>query len=237
MNLAMSFQKQNLAPWLRQMDKWSFVEGELWEAALDRALIVTKPKGTKFIIENDCSDVVRYIIVLSGTIKNYGSSPNGRDIGLSYSRVGDACPLCLSYLMRNPIKDALSVAVTDVTLLCISKDDFDKIYANCEPFRLALIRDLADFANAMVNLVKEVSFIRLPVRLANHLIKLSDNYSSSKIAFTHQELADELGTTREVTSRMLKDLEIQGLLKLNRGSVEIHCKKRLDHYISTHMAQ
>jgi CRP/FNR family transcriptional regulator len=72
-----------------------------------------------------------------------------------------------------------------------------------------------------MQLVSELSFQQLDLRLAGLLEKLSQHRATRRLAITHQEIANELGTTREVVSRLLKEFELMGQISLGRGSIEL----------------
>jgi len=80
--------------------------------------------------------------------------------------------------------------------------------------------------SSLISLVEEVTFGKLDIRLARHLLKSCDD--NARLETTHQQLATELGSAREVISRILKDLESRGWLKLSRGSINILDKQSIE---------
>jgi CRP/FNR family transcriptional regulator len=93
--------------------------------------------------------------------------------------------------------------------------------AESKDFQNYIMRAMASCLTESMQMVADVSFQRLELRLACLIGKLCQMKSSNKLKVTHQEIANELGTTREVVSRILKDFEHMGCIQLNRGSIEI----------------
>ena len=81
----------------------------------------------------------------------------------------------------------------------------------------------------VISTVEEIAFRRVDVRIAEFLLKKAND--GSKIAITHQEIAFELGSAREVISRILKDFEREGLISLSRGVITVNAKQALSDRI------
>ncbi|RLA00265.1 MAG: hypothetical protein DRQ45_07615 [Gammaproteobacteria bacterium] len=96
---------------------------------------------------------------------------------------------------------------------------FKKVIHQSEAFRTLVFQSFTDHLASVITLVEEIAFGRLGSRLARYLLEHAD--SSQQIKATHQELATELGSAREVISRQLKDLEGRGLLQLQRGCIDL----------------
>jgi len=90
---------------------------------------------------------------------------------------------------------------------------------NSQKFREFVFASFGGHLGSLISLVEEVAFGKLDIRLARHLLKHCDN--DGCLQATHQQLATELGSAREVISRQLKDFEQQGWLRLQRGNVEV----------------
>jgi len=105
---------------------------------------------------------------------------------------------------------------------------FQNAMAHSEAFRTYIVATLARRLNDAMRLVEQVAFQRLDLRLACLLGQLFGSRNAASIEMTHQELANELGTTREVMSRMLKEFERMGCLRLGRGQIELLSPEALE---------
>ena len=118
----------------------------------------------------------------------------------------------------------------DVTALAISAEKFNHAIQQSKEFREFVFSSFSSHPSSLISLVEEVSFGKRDIRLARHLLKLGPDRTT--IRTTHQQLATEIGSAREVISRLLKDFESRGWLKLSRGSVEILNKQSLEEAAS-----
>ena len=180
-------------------------------------------KATAFHQGDACSN---YLLVLSGRIKVLTRAENGREIVLYRLGDGDSCVLTTSCLFGNARYPAEGISETDVIALAIPADKFHNAIQQSRHFREFVFGSFSSHLGSLITLVEEVAFGKLDKRLARHLLKLfADN---TTIETTHQQLATELGSAREVISRQLKEFESRGWLKLHRGSVEILDKQALE---------
>jgi len=122
-------------------------------------------------------------------------------------------------------RDAIVVAVrqaiaeTEVTALAVPRACFDALLAESPRFRDFVFSAYASRLTDLLLLVEEVAFGHIDARLAERLLELSD--ASGALTLTHQDLAVELGTAREVISRQLKEFERHGYVRRERGRIEI----------------
>ena len=195
------------------------IQDDVWREALAVSQVVCAKAGTKLIECGDSAD--KFVIVLQGVIKVYETCENGREISLYRVRDGQVCILTLTRLLLNSNRCAQAMAEEDVRLLVMPPEFFDRLLTESESFRSYLMTSMAHCITDVIQLISQVSFDRLDLRLANLLRKLATQSSQSKLQCTHQLIANELGTTREVVSRLLKDFERSGCIKLCRGSIEI----------------
>jgi CRP/FNR family transcriptional regulator len=113
-----------------------------------------------------------------------------------------------------------------VTALAIPAARFNQAIEHSKPFREFVFNSFSSHLSSLITLVEEVTFGKLDIRLARHLLNASTGNAALEI--THQQLATELGSAREVISRLLKDFESRGWLILSRGSIKILDKQSLE---------
>jgi CRP/FNR family transcriptional regulator len=160
-----------------------------------------------------------------GRIRVSQSSDSGREIVLYRVDAGESCVLTTACMLAEEAYNAEGIAETDVTAVVLPKPAFDRLASEEDAFRnfvfAAYSRRLID----LLRVVDDVAFGRIDVRLAERLLTLGDGLK--EIRTTHQELASELGTAREVISRVLNDFHKRDLIEQSRGVITFRNKAGL----------
>ena len=146
-------------------------------------------------------------------------SEAGREIVLYRVGTGSTCVLTTSCLIGNEGYGAEGIAETAVSAVALPKDSFDRLITCSTAFRDFVFHSFGARLTDLMKLVSEVAFGRIDCRLAEALV--SHAPQGGPIALTHQALAVELGTAREVISRHLKDFQRRGFVDLGRGHLEV----------------
>ncbi len=200
------------------------IEPDVLEA-LASASQVHIPAGARLFRESErCT---QFMWLLEGTVRVFKHSPGGREITLYRVAPGELCVLSLQSLICDEGYPAEAVAESDLIGLTLSQADFDNAIDHCRDFRRYLLKVLSRRIGEVVRLVSEVTFQRLELRLACLLGQLFERTGGKPVMKTHAEVARELGTTREMVSRILKDLEHQQCIKLSRGKILLVSKEGL----------
>ena len=210
--------------WQQSFPHLSDINDAVINDLMDNAGTINMPANTTAFHQGDAC--CTYLLVLSGSIKVMTRAENGREIVLYRLGDGDSCVLTTSCLFGNARYPAEGISETDVTALAIPAARFNQAIQHSKPFREFVFNSFSSHLSSLISLVEEVTFGRLDIRLARHLLKSCDD--NARLEITHQQLATELGSAREVISRLLKDLESRGWLKLHRGSLEILDKQPLE---------
>ena len=191
---------------------------ELTRKLLDTSMVISLPENsTVFRQGGNCEN---YLIVLHGTVKVFTRAENGREILLYRLNSGDSCVLTTSCLFGNKNYPAEGQTETETTALAIPINQFNKVLQQSSTFREMVFSAFASHLSDLITLVEEVAFGKLDVRLAKHLLKQCD--ANNFLTTTHQNIATELGSAREVISRLLKELESKGHITTGRGSIKIN---------------
>ena len=160
-----------------------------------------------------------YLLILSGSVRVQKLSEKGQVITLYHLVAGRACELTTTCLLGGKNYPAEAVAETEVQAILIPKADFQEALAQVPNFRHFVFSSIDKGMTDLIGLLEDVSFGRMDCRLARRLLQLADD--THPIVVTHQALAEELGTAREVISRLLKGFEHHGWVSLHRGRIEI----------------
>jgi len=197
-------------------------------ALLEQADQVGFAAGTVMFHENDpCRS---FLWMLEGSVRVYKHSADGREVTLYRVQPGELCVLSLNALLGNRPYPAQAEAETDVTGLMLSGSAFLRGVEESATFRTYALKMLTDRLHDMMTLVSDIAFHRLHLRLACLLGQRFERSRGKPLSVTHAELARELGTTREVISRILKEFEHQRCVRLSRGRIHLVSQQGLDWF-------
>lgn len=183
-------------------------------AILASASVVYLPAGT--IVFDEYQPCQGFPLLLSGNIRVIKSAPNGRELQLYRVMPGESCILTSSCLLGNTRYHARGIAEQSLEMVLLPAAVFHALLDKQEAFRGYVFHLFSDRLTDLMQLVSAVAFQKLDQRLANLLIS-----KPSPIRATHQALADELGSAREIVSRLLKGFAEQGWVLLGREQIDI----------------
>ena len=185
------------------------------EKALERATPIRVEAGARvFYPGSPCRG---YAFVTEGTVRCQVLSELGRQIVLYDVCPGGCCVLTTSCLLGDTLYPAEGIAQTPVGAVMMPRDAFREAIDQSSALRCHVFRNFAASLAAVMTRLSDVVFGDIDGRLIQILLAAG----APRVTRTHQELADELGTAREVVSRHLKRLEHQGWIGLGRGSIEL----------------
>ena len=173
------------------------------------------------VIVNMDSYIKHIPVVISGSIKVIRMEEDGREILLYYLTPGESCIVSILAGMKNETSKIQAIVEEDAEIMLIPSDkakEWVRKYPDWTDFIFNLYQKRFE---ELLDVVNSVAFQKIDARLL-HLIKQKTQlYNSKEISVTHQQLADELGITREATSRVLKQMEKENLLILSRNKIEL----------------
>jgi CRP/FNR family transcriptional regulator len=155
-------------------------------------------------------------LLLEGTVRVSQVSPAGREIVLYHVGPGEGCLLSGSCLLGHSDYRASGVAESDATLVAIPPALFHELMLGYEPFRRFVFGMYGERLAQVMELVEEVAFRRLDARLAQLLVR-----RGPVVEATQQALAEELGSVREIVSRLLRQFEARGWVELARNRITL----------------
>jgi CRP/FNR family transcriptional regulator len=161
------------------------------------------------------------LIVKEGLVKVFREDEEGNEIFLYHLEPGQACALSIICAVQNRTSEIKAQAVKPTIVIAIPVslvEQWMKDYKSWYQFILSTYR--ARFEE-LLNTLDAVAFKNMDERLVMYLKKHSEISNNRNISFTHAQIASELGTSREVVSRLLKKLAEKGMIKVNRQNIEI----------------
>jgi CRP/FNR family transcriptional regulator len=164
----------------------------------------------------ECSD---YILVVGGSIRVQIVTEKGREVVLYHVHAGEGCILTTSCLLSGTTFPAEGHTEEKTEVLAVPAAEFDLAIGASSHFRNFVFTNFAHRLTSILSRIEQFCSPTIDRSLATALLDLATE--GNLITTTHQELANEIGTAREVVSRHLKRLEVKGLLRLGRGTIQI----------------
>jgi CRP/FNR family transcriptional regulator, anaerobic regulatory protein len=208
--------------WLESFPALIQLEPNAREILLKSARIVEAPVGTIGYREGGACGA--YVMRLAGQSRVYKMSASGREILLYRVAAGETCVITTTCLLGNSNYPASTIVEESIRDVIIPSAAFNQLMIDSKVFRTFVMTNYGALISDLIVLLDEVAFHSLDARLAKLLLD-ANNVTISR---THQLMADELGTAREVVSRQLKRFEQKGWVKLGRGHVEIANRSALE---------
>ena len=193
------------------------------EALLDEIIQVgvykEVPAGSKIM------EIGQYInsmpLLIEGAIKIMRDDDDGDELLLYFLESGDTCAMTLTCCLGNAKSEIRAVAELETKLIMVPINKMEEWTRKYKSWRNFVFQSYHNRLMEMLETIDSIAFLKMDERLLKYLKDKSKVTSSQIISSTHQEIAYELHTSRVVISRLLKKLENQGKIKLNRNNIEI----------------
>ncbi len=165
-------------------------------------------------------------LVLEGNVRVFKLSESGREITLYRIESGESCVLTASCMIGGSAFPATAVIEEKVRGLLVPLTQVRAWLADSPAWRDFLFSLVAERLAEVISVVEEVAFRRVDARIADYILENADD--SGFLTRTHQNIAFDLGTSREVVTRILKDLEYRKIVKLARGELQLLDRRGLE---------
>ncbi|MGG5600568.1 Crp/Fnr family transcriptional regulator [Myroides sp. C8-3] len=160
-------------------------------------------------------------LLLSGAIKIIREDQREGEIVLYYIEEGDTCAMTLTCCLGETKSQVRAIAETDGAVILVPVSKMDDWLVRYKSWRNFVLASYNNRMNELLTAVDSLAFMNMEERLCKLLQDKAKIYNSTFINNTHQELAEELNTSSVVISRILKTLENQGIIRLNRKYIEL----------------
>jgi CRP/FNR family transcriptional regulator len=175
------------------------------------------PAGQDVFLEGDRVDAIALLI--SGVVRVYKIGETGREITLYRFGDGESCILTANAILSQVNFPAVATVEKEAEAVMVPSGTFRDWVKRYDLWREFVFDLLSQRLSSVMEIVEEVAFGRMDTRLAKLLLERGQR--SDTLRTTHQELASELGSSREVISRLLEDFSSKGLVEVGRGSLRI----------------
>ena len=183
----------------------------------EQAFYMRIPAGRDVFVEG--SRVEAIALLVSGVVRVYKVSETGREITLYRFGLGESCILTANAILSDKSFPAIASVEQDAEAVMIPTEIFRDWVRRYDVWREFVFDLLSQRLASMMAIVDEVAFQRMDVRVASWLLKQAKVQNPMRV--THQQIAGELGSSREVISRLLEDFVNAGLIRSGRGTIEI----------------
>lgn len=160
-------------------------------------------------------------LVIHGTLRVMREDKEGREIFLYYLEGGDACAMSISCCLGTMKSEFKVVAEEEATLWMVPMHHIDTWMVKYRTFRKFIFDSYHDRFDEMLNTIDSIAFMNMDQRLMKYLLDKKQSTGSFVINKTHEQIAQELNTSRVVVSRLLKKLEREERIELHRNRIEV----------------
>ena len=161
------------------------------------------------------------VLVISGRIKIYRQNDEGSEFLIYYLGPGEACAVSLICALQSQTSEITAKAVEDTEVLMLPVQLMDEMMGKYKSWSHFVIKSYRSRFDEMLTVIDNIAFRNMDERLEFYLKRCKTETGKTVLNLTHQEIADDLNSSREVISRLLKKMEQLGKIKLNRNSIEL----------------
>jgi CRP/FNR family transcriptional regulator len=215
--------------WIDRFDGLSRLSPPIREMLEKRSTVVRVPRDT--IIFGPGKAPENLLLLLSGTVRVQQLSESGREIVLYRVHAGESCVLTTACLLAYEDYSAEGIAETEVEAAAIPRQVFDDLVSGSEVFRRFVFSAYSKRITDLFLVIEEIAFRRMDIRLAQKLLELAGD--TAEVRATHQQMAAELGTAREVVSRQLSEFQRRGWVEQSRGAIGLRDRAAIRHLAET----
>lgn len=200
---------------------------ELRRDFTDLAYYAKVPAGRQIFAEGDEVDGIA--LLMSGVVRVYKLGETGREITLYRFGEGESCVITANAILHNQDFPAIAVVEQDAEAVMIPSEIFSNWVRRYDPWREFVFNLYSLRMASVLEIVDEVVFHRMDRRVASFLLDRSQ--IENPILITHQDVANEIGSSREVISRLLEDFAQREIVRLSRGEIEVLDSEELEIYL------
>ena len=209
--------------WIDRFPGLARLDADTKDLLVNRSAVVSVPKDS--VIFGPGKSPENLLLMIEGTVRVQQLAENGREIVLYRVHAGESCVLTTACLLACEDYAAEGIAETDVTAVAIPRAVFDTLLAQSSAFREFVFSAYSRRITDLFVVIEEIAFRRVDIRLAQRILELARD---GVVAATHQQMAAELGTAREVVSRQLAEFQRRDWVAQSRGEIRIMNRAALE---------
>ena len=210
-------------------------KGETEELIQKHFFHLTEPKLRALIAEHgvikrfsegeilmDIGEFIKSVpLITKGVIKIIREDENGNEIFLYYLQAGETCAMSLTCCLANQRSHIKALAVEDVEMIKVPAHYMDDWMTQFSSWKSFVMQIYQMRFQELLQTIDSIAFLKMDERLLKYLKDRAETTHSKTIKTTHNDIAEKLNSTRVVISRLLKQMEKQGMIKMGRNSIEL----------------
>jgi len=184
-----------------------------------RARMISAKEGAVIL---DIGQTVRSIpLLLQGVLKITRIDEQGKELLLYYLHANESCAMTFTCCMQQYPSEIKASAESDVEYLAVPVSAMDEWLTKYPSWKSFVMRTIRSRFNELLNAIDQLAFQKLDERLEHYLKEKSRSTGSTLINLSHEQIANDMASSREVISRLLKRLENEGKVLLYRNQIKI----------------
>ena len=190
---------------------------ELLDEIFEHGNLKTVPSDSIII---DAGEEVFYIpFILNGSLKVSRENESGEELLLYYIESGDTCAMTLQCCMRKKTSEIRATTLEETTILMIPMRFMEEWMNKHSSWRQYILESYHSRMTELIETIDAIAFLKLDARLDKYLKDQAKLLGSLEIHYTHQQIAEDLHSSRVVISRLLKQMELKGMIQIKRNMV------------------
>lgn len=165
--------------------------------------------------------ITHFPLILNGSLKIQREDSDGKEVFLYYVDSGNTCAATLSCCLNKKLSNIRALVEKEVSVINIPIEFMEEWISKYSQWRTYIFQSFSNRFEDMLKAVDQLAFKKMDERILDYLINTANLTKSNNINLSHQEIATDLNTSREVVSRLLKQLEIEDKVQLGRGNIEL----------------
>ncbi|HET9487310.1 MAG TPA: Crp/Fnr family transcriptional regulator [Chryseosolibacter sp.] len=161
------------------------------------------------------------LLLLEGKVKVYRQGENGEEFFLYYLEPGNACALSIICAARNETSEIKGVSVTPVKAFAIPLQHMDGLMRDYRQWYYFVLETYRTRFEELLQVIDQIAFHSMDEKLEFYLKRQFETHKTKTISITHQQIADDLNSSREVISRLLKKLESNKRIAISRNEISM----------------
>jgi len=161
------------------------------------------------------------VIVVKGRIKIYRENEDGGEFLMYYLGAGEACAVSLICALQSRASEIMAIAEEETEVIMLPIQLMDELMSRFKSWSQFVIQTYRNRFDELLGVVDHIAFRNMDERLEFYLKRYEEQVGKKLLDITHQQIADDLNSSREVISRLLKKMEQMGKVKLHRNAIEL----------------
>lgn len=195
-----------------------FFEAELRENIAEQGILKSIPEGSTLIQEEQY--IRSFPIVLEGIIRVTRMDEDGNELLLYYIKHGEVCTVTLSCCVERTKSQIRAIAEENTTIIAIPVELLDSWMTKYQTWKEYMMVSMRKRYDDLLHTLDSIAFLKMDERLERFFTDRFMNTRSTEFIGSHQDIASSLSTSREVISRLLKQMERRGMIRMGRNRID-----------------